>query len=185
MRGGRDHLCSIGVEPPQSAACSCPSNADTLCNTSAPHPPVGSSSGIGAHFQMVGVRRYGWRRSSRLLVACAGPSNRVVLPSTHCATRALKSVRARALARARRRRRLSQAHPFSSSDAPRESTRDVQRRTTNGIVHAGSTLFTSAQTLSPCISPPKWSEPSRHQPAATSTVGCPPVHRLKPGLYMP
>ena len=53
---------------------------------------------------------------------------RVVLPSTHCATRALKSVRARALARARRRRRLSQAHPFSSSDAPRESTRDVQRR---------------------------------------------------------
>ena len=68
---------------------------------------------------MVGVRRYGWRRSSRLLVACAGPSNRVVLPSTHCATRALKSVRAR-VARARQRRRLSQAHPFSSSDAPRD-----------------------------------------------------------------
>ena len=57
-----------------NAACSWLSNAETFCTTSAPHWSVGSSGGIGARFQIAGVRRYGWRSSRTLSVACSGPS---------------------------------------------------------------------------------------------------------------
>ena len=175
MRGGRDHLCSIGVEPPQERRllmCLTPIRCPTRVRRTRPwgvRVALGHTSRWLACGDMAGGGAAGswWRAPVPRISRCAAEY-------TLCHSGV-------EISEQRQRRRLSQAHPFSSSDAPRESTRDVQRRTTNGIVHAGSTLFTSAQTLSPCISPPKWSEPSRHR----STVGCPPVHRLKPGLYMP